>query len=466
MNLRRDAIAPLILRLALPASLGMLFSVMLNVVDTWYAGKLSATAVAALSLAAPVFFLVMTLGIGIGQATNALVGNRLGADEPHEARRLAMQAIAFAIIVSVLGALLAYLVLPTLFRAIGGEDPYLEPARRYTSVVLLGVVFFSLALVINAILNTRGDTHSYRNAQFIALLANVVLDPFFIFVLDLGVVGIAVATVLVQAGVVTYLMRRALHLDFMKGAAWSDLLPQLHPFRDIATQSLPNSVSMLLVAIGSLIIVRYVTPFGESAMAAYGIALRIEQLVLLPVIGINIACLSMTGVNYGAHQLDRVRATYRTGLAFALVLMIAGGAVLLLAAEPLMQLFIDDTDVQRIGRTYLVFEAFILPAYGLIFLSGATLQGLKKPVLPMAFNVFRQVIGQLSLFHLAVYVLHTDITGVWWSVLLVNWLSAIGLVLTALAVLRRLDTADMPRGGRAATDSVVGGSTSGNRTAT
>lgn len=115
MDLRRDAIPTLILRLALPASLGMLFSVMLNVVDTWYAGKLSATAVAALSLSAPVFFLVMTLGIGIGQATNALVGNRLGGDEPREARRLAMQAIAFAIILSVLGAVLAYLALPVLF---------------------------------------------------------------------------------------------------------------------------------------------------------------------------------------------------------------------------------------------------------------------------------------------------------------------------------------------------------------
>jgi len=121
VNLRSDPIPVLIRRLALPASIGMVFSVLLNVTDTFYAGMLSSTALAALSLAGPVFFLVMTLGIGIGQATNALVGNRLGSDDLEGARGMAMQSISFAVIVSVLAAAVTLWATPWLFALMGGE---------------------------------------------------------------------------------------------------------------------------------------------------------------------------------------------------------------------------------------------------------------------------------------------------------------------------------------------------------
>lgn len=423
----------------------MVFSVLLNVTDTWYAGLLSPTALAALSLAGPVFFLVMTLGIGIGQATNALVGNRLGADEPVAARRLALQSIAFATLVSLAGAFAAWLATPWLFGVMGGESPYLEPATGYMGVVLLGTAFFVLALVANAILNTRGDTASYRNAQMVAFVANIGLDPLLMFVLDLGVVGVAVATVVVQGGVVAWMLFKVLRLDFMTRPRAFEFAPHLSCWTTIARQSLPTSVSMMLVAAGSLIITAFVTRFGESAMAAYGIALRIEQLILLPTIGINIAVLSMTGVNLGGERHERVRETYRTGLACALALMIGGGVVLAVFARPVMMLFTDDAGVISIGVTYLRFEAAILPAYALTFLSAATLQGLRRPEIAMYFNVVRQVIGQLLLFWIAVEVIGSDITGIWWSVLIVNWALAVVIVVVVRRFLADLENLERPR---------------------
>jgi len=447
VNLRKDPVPRLIRTLALPASVGMVFSTLLAVTDTWYAGMLSPTALAALSLAGPVFFLVMTLGIGIGQATNALVGNRLGAEETGAARRLAMQSIAFATIVSLTGAFVAFLCTPWLFGAMGGEAPYLEPATAYMNVVLLGTAFFALALVVNAILNTRGDTTSYRNAQIAAFLANLGLDPLFMFVFELGVVGVAVATILVQGGVVCWLLYKASRLDFMRTPRLVEFRPHGGCWLEIARQSLPTSASMMLVAVGSLIIVAFVSRFGEPAMAAYGIALRIEQLILLPTIGINIAVLSLTGVNLGARLTERVREVYRTGLVMGTALMLVGGVVLVLFSEGLMGLFTDDEQVREIGRVYLHFEAAILPAYALLFISAASLQGLKLPEIPLYFNVGRQVIGQLSLFWIAVELLGTDITGVWWSVLAVNWAAGIGIVIVARRKLARLGEAPPPAPG-------------------
>jgi len=444
MDLRQDPIPPLIRKLAAPASVGMLFSTLLTVVDTWYAGLLSPTALAALSLAGPVFFLVMTLGIGIGQATNALVGNRLGALDLEGARRLALQAIVFATLVSLAAALIGYFATPTLFRIMGGEAPYLMPATQYMNVVLLGSAFFALSIVINSILNTRGDTTSYRNAQIVAFIANIGLDPLFMFTFGLGVVGVAVATILVQGGVVAYLLYKVLRLDFVVQPRIAEMKPHLPSYQSLAAQSIPTSISMMLVAVGSVIIVAFVTRFGEAAMAAYSVALRIEQLILLPVIGINIAALSLTGVNFGANQPARVREIFNVGSRYALIFTIGGAVVLAVFARQVMELFTDDELVVTLGVHYLYFEAFILPAYALTFISNALLQGLKKPSIALYFNILRQVVGQLILFWIAVELLKTSINGIWGSVLIINWVLAAGIVWVVRGHIQRIDPSAVP----------------------
>lgn len=436
MKLDRDPISSLITRLAVPAGVGMLFSTLLTVVDTFYAGLLSATALAALSLASPLFFLVLTLGIGVAQATNALVGNRLGAGEIMQARRLALQSMSFAVVISSTASLVTFIIVPTLFKLMGGEEPYLQPAIYYMRVVLLGTIFFSLALVVNSILNTRGDTRTYRNTQIAGFFANIVLDPLFMFGFGMGVVGVAVATVLIQACVFLYMLSVALKLDFMQKSSWREVMPDLHSFKEVAAQSLPTSISMSLVAMGSIIIVTFITRFGEPAMAAYAVALRLEQVILLPVIGLNMAALSLTGVNAGAGNWMRVREIHATSTRYALAVMVIGGVLVFFLGGFFMQLFNSDAEVIAIGTTYLKFEAFILPAYAIIFLSAAILQGLKKPLIAMLFNFLRQVIGQLLLIWLALDYLGMDITGIWWSILTINWLLAAVMFMVVLKLVR------------------------------
>jgi len=425
MDLRHDPIPALVRQIALPASLGLIFSVLYAIVDTFYAGMLSPTALAALSLAGPVFFLVFTLGIGIGQATNALVGNRLGADQPEQARRLAFQAISFASIVTVLAAGLTYWQLPVVYSLLGGEAPYLEPATDYMEIMLIGLPMFGLSMVINSILQTRGDTRTYRNAQLVGLIANIGLDPLFMFTFGMGVVGVAVATILIQFCIVVYMLRNALRLDFMRVPSVQDFSPNLTSYVELSKQSIPLTISMLLVAVGSIIIVAYVSRFGEAAMAAYGVALRIEQLMLLPVIGLNIATLSLTGVNYGAALLDRVKLSFQTGVRYGLIISFIGAIPLLVFGHWLMLAFTDDPEVIKVGVDYLRIEALILPAYAITFISNAVIQGLKKPMYTLYSNVVRQVIGQLILFYIVIDVLDFGINGVWVSVLVINWIMAL-----------------------------------------
>lgn len=440
MDLSQDSIPGLVRKLAIPASIGMMFSVLLNVVDTFYAGWLSSTAQAALSLSGPVFFLVITIGIGVGQATNALVGNRLGAKETAAARKLAMQCLSFALLFSLLAAIAGAVGTPWLFSVMGGEEPYLTPAKQYMYVVLAGTVFFTLSIVANSILNTRGDTHSYRNAQIAAFVANIFLDPLFIFVFKLGVVGIAVATIFVQMGVFIYVLNKVRKLDFMESPKLRELVPDIASYLAILRQSLPNCISMFLIAVGGVIIIAYVTRFGEAAVAAYGIALRIEQVFLLPGVGLNIAALSLTGVNFGAQNSQRIQQTFSTVLKYGLGVMLAGGIFVAVMGRLLMAVFSNDPEVIDFGVTYLYFEAAILPAYAVTFCAAAVITGLKKPEIALYFNILRQVVLQLIFFYIVVDIFNSNITGIWWSVLFINWLLALAIYWVVRARVRGVNT--------------------------
>lgn len=424
VDLNLDPVTGLYRKLAAPAAIGMLFTTLTNIVDTFFGGMLSASALAGMALASPVFFMVLTFGIGIGHSTNALVGNRLGANRPLEAKKLALQATSFAITLSSSASLLAFILAPWLFEKMGASDPYLQLAVIYIRVVLTGTLFFSLSLVMNSILNTRGDTLSYRNAQVIGFFANAVLDAFFIFVLDMGVAGLATATVLVQASIFGYLLLKVLKLDFMQTPTLSDLVPIPALYKEVAQQSFPNTVSMMLVALGSLIVVSFVSRFGESAMAAFGVALRLEQVMLLPILGLSLAALSMTSVNFGAGHAERIREVFYTGVGLAACVALAGGTLLFLSGEFLMRLFNDDPDVVAIGTQYLKYESVILPAYAMTFIGSSVLQGLKRPIVVMMINAVRQVLAQLLLFWIAIELLGQGVSGIWKSLVLINWVAA------------------------------------------
>jgi len=176
--------------------------------------------------------------------------------------------------------------------------------------------------------------------------------------------------------------------------------------------------------------------FGHEAMAAYGIGTRIEQVVLLPVMGLNVATLTMVARNAGARLYERVRAIVRTALAFGLVLISIGTLLVFLLAEPLMLLFTRDPGVVAIGVTYLRIASFVFPAYVILYINSFALQGLQLPRFAMILGLLRQFVAPVPVFWLLAMVLGLGVSGVWWGILLVNWLAT---VLSLLYIRRTLE---------------------------
>ncbi|MBW2513331.1 MAG: MATE family efflux transporter, partial [Deltaproteobacteria bacterium] len=142
----------LIAQLAIPASIGMFFNTMFNVVDTYFSGLISTEAIAALSLSFPVFFVILAIGFGVSTGTTALIANALGAGDENTAQLYAIQSVSFTILLSLVLTLMGLFTAPFLFGILGAKGSYLAISLSYIDIIFYGLVFFSLTFVLNAIL--------------------------------------------------------------------------------------------------------------------------------------------------------------------------------------------------------------------------------------------------------------------------------------------------------------------------
>jgi putative MATE family efflux protein len=414
--------------LAVPVGTGFFFNTMFNVVDTVYAGRISTQALAALSLSFPLFFVIIALGAGILMAATALIGHALGAGRHDEAELYAAQALSFAILhaILLLGAGIA--LAPLVFRLMGASGAYLALAVDYMRVLFIGTPFFLGNYVFNAMLSASGDTRSFRNFLIGGFLLNLVLDPWFIYgglgLPPLGLPGIAWASVGVQFLGNCYLLRRSVAAGSLTARSWRLLLPRRQPYARLFGQGVPASLNMLTVSLGIFVITWFIGRYGQAAVAAYGIATRLEQIVLLPVMGLNVATLSLVAQNFGAGQFSRVAETVRTAFRGGLTLMAGGSLLVFLGAGQLLYLFTADRAVIDVGAGYFRINAFVLGAYVVLYVNNAALQGLQKPAFALWLGLFRQLAAPLAAFPLLAFHLGWGLPGIWWGIFLVTWLAA------------------------------------------
>ena len=195
---------------------------------------------------------------------------------------------------------------------------------------------------------------------------------------------------------------------------------------------------MMTIAIGIFVITYFVGWFGEHAVAAYGIATRVEQIALLPMIGLNVAALAIAGQNNGAKKYDRIRETWKTSLKYGIGVIAIGYTLVFIFASRLMGIFTADSEVIAIGTTFLHIAAFISIAYVLTFVTIGVLQGIKKPMFAIFIGVYRQIVLPLVSFYLLVIVLGFGLIGIWWGIFFTTWSAAIITVLYGRKVLREL----------------------------
>lgn len=407
--------------LAIPAALGMLFSTLYNVVDVYYAGQLSTDAQAGLAIGFQAFFILMAVGFGLGSALSALVSNAKGRKDSNGTRKLAAQGISFGIIATLMLMVVGALIGPYLIALVSEAGGYRDAALGYFYVLIFALPGFFLAYGGNGILQAHGDSVSMQRAMMVAFAANIGLNPLMMYGIPglwdgLGFNGIAVATVLSQTGVMLFILSRVFRLDVMRGVLRSEFLPDWVSYRAIIAQLLPASTAMMVMFVSGFVVQFALKGFGGSAIAAYGVALRIEQILLLPVLGMTGALLPIAGQNFGAEHFDRVRTAlwfcWKLGFAMTLIatptLWFAGGFA--------MGLFTDDPEVIAVGVSYLRVDAFLFPIYMMLFSINSLLQALQRPIWTLWISIYRQGFGVAFFIWVFIGVMGFDVWGVWFGI--------------------------------------------------
>ena len=408
-------------RLAIPAAVGMIFSTLYNVVDVWFAGLLNTAAQAGMGVAFQIFFILVTVGFGLGAAMSALVGNALGAKDHPKASLLAAQGIAYGLIGSLLLMATGYWAGPYVVPILSAPGPYQDAAIGYLRLLLLATPGFVMAFGVNGMLQAQGDTKSMQYAMAAAFFANIGLNPLMMYGAaglwrGMGLDGIAMATVLSQTGVMAFLLFRLLRSDLGRRIRATHMIPIATKFASITAQLVPTTFAWSVMMIAGFVTQYYMKSFGTAAVAAYGIALRVEQLFLLPALAVTGSLLPIAAQNYGGGAFDRVRQALFDCWRIGLIYLAIACPLLWIGAAQLIGVFTNDPDVIDIGVGYLHVDGVLLPAYMMLFAINSFLQALKRPIWTLWIGLYRQAFGVAAYAWVFVHFLGMGITGVWYGI--------------------------------------------------
>lgn len=417
-------------KLAVPASIGMVFNTLYNVVDTFYSGKIGTDSLAGLTVSFPIFFIILAISSGMGSGTTALSSIAIGEKDNKRFNSLIKNSLLIGVILSVIIIAIAPSISTFLFKVSGVTGNPLSEGTKYMNTLFYGSLFFILNFILNGVLSAQGDTKSYRNALIFGFFMNLLLDPMFIygwlFFPKLGTTGIALATVIVQIFTSIYLFYRVYKSPLFVFNVFKSSKFSTKTVKSLLKQGIPTSLNTSTIALGVFIVNFFILKFSNSTtIAAYGVAMRIEQLALLPALGLNSAVLSITGQNYGAKLYNRIFELKKKALIIGISIMIIGGLIIYPTAPFLIGLFNKDPEVIRAGTVYLRIEFFAFPTYVILGILLSIMQGIKKPGFAVYIGLYRQILMPIPLFYLLGNVLGLGVSGIWWGIVFLTWTSVI-----------------------------------------
>ena len=220
LSLTQDSIENLFLKIAIPSSVGTIFQTLYNLVDTYFAGKISPESLAAIAQTFPVYFIIIAIGVGISIGSTSLISNLIGDGLDKEASLYLAQSVILGIIFAIIITILGILIAPYIIGMMNTKDSTLLLSLDYLNIIFLGSIFFFIQITVNSSLTANGDTKSNRNVLIFSFFLNIILNPLFIFgygiIPAMGIKGIALATITAQFIGMSYIIYKAFLTNLSK----------------------------------------------------------------------------------------------------------------------------------------------------------------------------------------------------------------------------------------------------------
>lgn len=369
--------------LALPLVWGLMATMSLNAIETFFIAQLGREPLAALSFTFPVIMVLTSLGIGLGAGTSSAVARAIGEGDSNKARRLATDAMSLTFIISASVCLLGWLTLEPLFLALGATPELIPLIRSYMAIWYFSAPCLLVPMVCLSALRAMGMSQVQGYLMGGAALLNVLLDPLLIFGLlgfpALGLQGAAVATLITRVlmlVVAIYILHARVHMLVNPFLPWARLRQS---WMAIIEVGVPAMVANVIIPFASAIVVAMVAAYGTDAVAALGIAMRIEPLALIVFYALSGVIGPFFGQNSGAGRLERLHEALRVLTLFCLLFGLLLAIVLGLLGAEIASLFGGHQEVVNITAAYFMIVPISYGAYGLVMAVNAAFNGLGRP---------------------------------------------------------------------------------------
>lgn len=419
--------------LAWPVVIAFIMQTSYNIVDIFWVGKLGATAIAAVSLAGTVFYVVLAIGQVLGSGTVTLVAQSFGAKLIDKANNVVRQSLLLASLIALLTGIAGFILSKQVMILLGGQDDVLSLSTIYLKIVSIGFFFQLLSFSINYAFRGAGDMKTPMMIMLVATITNIILDPILIlgigFFPRLEVQGAAIATVIAKGlsflfGFIILTRKKSgIRLRFLEKWRFD---PRV--VKTILSIGIPVGISYGLMALSGMAVFRIVAFFSKYAIAALGIGIRIFQMASLPVVSIGIATTTIVGQSFGARNLKRAIQTGTVSVALSTVITAIFSMLFITNARFFVTIFTTNSEVidygvqfMKIVTLYLVFIGITTSLTGVFRAAGDTLP-------PMFAGLFK--LGLLITLALVLSRnLGMGVVGIWWAMFVSYGIETLVIVL-------------------------------------
>ncbi len=371
-------------RTTLQMLLGILAMVAFNLVDTFFVGQLGKVELAAMAFTFPVVTVFGGLALGLGQGASAVISRAIGVGDRDQVRRLTTDALLLAVLVVTVLVVVGLATIEPLFRAMGASDELLPLISEYMRIWYVGMPFVVIPMVGNNAIRATGDARTPATIMLVVVLVNAILDPLLIFGLGpfprMELAGAALTTVFARAAALAASMWVLAVRDRLVTWSLAAVSVTLASWRRILWIGLPDAATRMILPVGAGVVTRLVAGHGKEAVAAFGVASRLDIFALAMVMALCSMLGPFVGQNHGAGLHARVRRGVRSSQLFAVGWGLLGLAVLWLGAPLLAPLFNDDPLVIAHTVRYLRIVPFGYALVGVLMVSNTTLNVLERPL--------------------------------------------------------------------------------------
>ncbi|WEG18267.1 MATE family efflux transporter [Alkalihalophilus pseudofirmus] len=412
-KLGTESIPKLLRDLSIPAMIGMFVMALYNVVDTIFISYgVGIEAVAGVTIAFPVMMIIMAVSAAMGIGGASVISRRLGEKRGEEANQVFGNIISIILLISIIGVIASFTFLEPMLVLFGASPDILPYAVEYMFPIMLGTFFFSFAFATNNIVRSEGNAKFAMNTMIIPAVLNIILDPIFIFGLNMGVQGAAVATVISQAAVTVVILRYYLTGQSSLSLAWEDLKIKWSIVKEVVSVGMPAFVqqasgSIMMIAINTMLI-----QYGSDLyVGIFGIIQRILMFAVMPIIGVMQGMMPIVGYNYGAKQFERMRETIWLTLKVVVISSVVIFLSMMIFPAWFMRIFTADREVIEAGASAMRILFLTFFVVGVQVVAGGLYQALGKPKPALILSLSRQILFLIPL--VLILPRFFGVSGVW-----------------------------------------------------